>query len=59
MKYIHRQGGRFVTVLPATRKEGRQFRSRLTDPDFITWNHVYDVLDDRGEVQDTNGTVVS
>ena len=53
MKYIHRHGGRFVTILPATRKEDRQFRSRLTDPDSITWNHVYDVLDDRGEVQDT------
>jgi len=53
MKYIHRQGGRFVTVLPATRKEDRQFRGRLSDPDSITWNHVYDVLDDRGEVRDT------
>jgi len=53
MKYIHRQGGRFVTVLPATRKEDRQFRSRLSDPDSVTWNHVYDVFDERGEVRDT------
>jgi transposase len=53
MKYIHRRGGRFVTVLPATRKEDRQFRSRLSDPGSITWEHVYDLYDDKGEIRDT------
>lgn len=52
MKYIHRRKGRFVTVLPATRKEDRQFRSRLSNPDSITWNPVYDVFDDAGELRD-------
>jgi transposase len=53
MKYIHRQGGRFVTVLPATRKEDRQFRSRLSAVGSVAWNHVYDVTDEQGELQDT------
>jgi transposase len=53
MKYIHRQHGRFVTVLPATRKEDRQFRQRLAESDPITWNLVYRVYNDRDELQDT------
>ena len=53
MKYIHRQGGRFVTVLPATRKEDRQFRQRLADNDPSAWDLVYHVSDDQDERQDT------
>lgn len=53
MKYIHRQGGRFVTVLPASRKEDRQFRSRLSDPDAVAWKHLDHVRDDGGEIVDT------
>jgi transposase len=53
MNYIHNQGGRFVTVLPATRKEDRQFRDRLSDPESIPWDLVYHVFDEEGEIQDT------
>jgi transposase len=53
MNYIHNHGGQFVTVLPATRKEDRQFRGRLSDPHSISWDLVYHVFDEEGEVQDT------
>ena len=53
LKYIHRHRGKFVTVLPATRKEDRQFRQRLSDPDSISWDLVYHVFDEAGEVQNT------
>lgn len=53
MKYLHRQGGRFVTVLPATRKEDRQFRQQLVKQEPSTWDLVYHVYDDQDELQDT------
>lgn len=53
LQYIDRQGGRFVTVLPATRKEDRQFRSRLADPDSVTFHYLFDTVDESGEVRDT------
>ena len=53
MKYIHRQKGRFVTVLPGNRKEDRQFRQRLADNDPNAWDLVYHVYDDQDELQDT------
>lgn len=53
LQYIDRQGGRFVTVLPATRKEDRQFRSRLADPDSVTFNYLFDTVDESGDVRDT------
>ncbi len=53
MQYIHNQGGRFVTILPRTRREDSEFRARLVeDPDGMTWEHLYDVLNDRDEVVD-------
>jgi len=53
MQYIHNQGGRFVTILPRTRREDSEFRARLIeDPDGMTWEHLYDVLNDRDEVVD-------
>ena len=34
--------GRFITVLPRTRKEDQQFRQRLLrKPDSIRWNELY------------------
>jgi len=33
MRHIHRNGGRFLTVLPASRKEDAQFRDWLVDHD--------------------------
>jgi transposase len=37
MDHIHRRGGRFVSVLPATRTEDRQFRDWIVDhqPDWV------------------------
>ena len=51
LQYIDRQGGRFVTVLPATRKEDQQFRARLAGGD-VRWQPLYDVRDEHDEVVD-------
>jgi len=53
MKYIDRQGGRFIRVLPATRKEDKRFRQRLmSQPDSVPWDHLEDVRDEDGQVVD-------
>jgi transposase len=42
MNYIARQQGRFITVLPRTRKEDQQFRQRmLKKPDSVVWQELY------------------
>jgi len=44
MNYIARQQGRFITVLPRTRKEDQQLRQRLwKKPDSIRWRELYTV----------------
>ena len=44
MNYIARQQGRFITVLPRTRKEDQQFRRRLLQkPAAIRWDELYTV----------------
>ena len=44
MNYIARQQGRFITVLPRSRKEDQQFRKRLMEkPDSIRWDELYTV----------------
>jgi transposase len=44
MNYIARLQGRFITVLPRTRKEDKQFRQRLLKrPESIRWNELYTV----------------
>jgi transposase len=53
MNEIDRQGGRFITVLPASRKEDTQFRQRLRDkPESISWREVHRVTDDDGTLCD-------
>ena len=43
MKYIARKG-RFITVLPRSRKEDKQFRKQLLEnPDAVRWDDVYTV----------------
>jgi transposase len=43
MDYIARKG-RFITVLPRSRKEDKQFRKQLLEkPDSVRWNDVYTV----------------
>lgn len=47
LQYIHNQGGRFVTILPRTRREDSDFRQQLlTNPDAWEWDHLYDLSDD-------------
>jgi len=44
MNYIAQRGGRFVSVLPRSRKEDTQFRERLRQrPAAVTWQHLYDI----------------
>lgn len=44
MNYIAQRGGRFVSVLPATRKEDRTFRQRLREGrPAVRWQPLYDV----------------
>lgn len=52
LAHIAARGGRFVTVLPRTRKEDESFRSRLRDGIAVAWQSVYDVTDENGEVLD-------
>jgi transposase len=53
MNDIAAQGGRFITVLPATRKEDTQFRGRLIEqPETISWEEVYRVINDDGSLRD-------
>jgi transposase len=53
MKYIAGQNGRFVSVLPKTRKEDKEFRQRLRDnPKGVPWQHLYDLTDEEGNLRD-------
>jgi transposase len=51
MNYIAGKHGRFVSVLPRTRKEDAAFRARLLQGE-IHWQPLWDKCDDRGEVID-------
>jgi len=52
LAHIAARGGRFVTVLPRSRKEDGLFRSRLREGADVRWQTVYDVTDEAGEVLD-------
>lgn len=53
LQYIHNHHGRFVTILPRTRREDFEFRNRLAaDPDALDWDHLYDTMNDDLEVID-------
>lgn len=57
MDFIARHGGRFVSILPRTRKEDRKFRQSLREaPPSVHWRHLYDVLDEEGHVKDRLST---
>lgn len=54
MRYIDRQGGRFISVLPASRKEDEEFRRRLLEtPEPEAWKPLCDRLDEAEQVVDT------
>ncbi len=48
LKYLACRGGRFVTVLPASRREDRQFRERLRNST-ADWDILYETTDAEGE----------
>jgi transposase len=53
MQYIDAQGGRFISVLPATRQEDNEFRRRLLEePDALVWQHLFDLRDDQERLRD-------
>lgn len=53
LQYIHNQHGRFITILPRTRREDAEFRQQLlTSLDAVEWEHLYDVTNDEGELVD-------
>ena len=51
MNYIAGNHGRFITVLPRTRKEDATFRKRLVQRQ-IAWQHLLDKTNDEGQVTD-------
>ena len=53
MRDIASRGGRFITVLPATRKENTTFRTRLVEqPESIAWRELYHEVDEAGKLLD-------
>lgn len=53
MDHIARRGGRFVTVLPKTRREDAEFRRRMKEsPQCVTWRTLYTVTNEQGLVLD-------
>jgi transposase len=53
LQYIVNRGGRFVSLLPRTRKEDTEFRQRLVDtPDKVVWKPLRDILGQDGEIVD-------
>lgn len=51
--HIATRGGRFVTILPRTYQEDGVFRARLQQGSpSVTWQHLYDLQDEQGELQD-------
>ena len=51
MDYIAGRGGRFVSILPRTRREDADFRERLRQKQ-VVWEPLWDKTDDEGRVLD-------
>jgi transposase len=51
MAYIHQHQGRFLTVLPRTRSEDRDFRDLLSKGQ-VQWHPIHEKRDDNGEIVD-------
>jgi transposase len=51
MAHIHRQGGRFLSVLPRTRGEDAAFRARVVRGQ-VDWRPIHDKRDDDGNLLD-------
>ena len=55
MTYIHKNGGRFVSVLPRTRGEDAVFRAKVARGE-VDWQHLYDRRDEEGKLLDVFST---
>jgi len=51
LNYLHRNGGRFLTVLPRTRKEHQAFRKRLLQGR-IHWRTIQEEKNEEGQLAD-------
>jgi transposase len=51
MAYLHRHGGRFLSVLPRTRGEDAAFRAEVL-AGRVHWRRIHDKYDDEGELVD-------
>jgi transposase len=51
LNHIATRGGRFLSVLPRSRREDTQFRERLQQG-AVVWQPLWDKVDDQGEVSD-------
>jgi transposase len=51
MAYIHRHGGRFLSILPRTRGEDAAFRAEILGGG-VHWRRIHDRYDDEGELVD-------
>jgi transposase len=51
MAYLHRHGGRFLSVLPRTRGEDAAFRAAVL-AGRVHWRRIHDKYDDEGELVD-------
>jgi len=51
LSHIHRNGGRFISVLPRTRKEDGDFRKRMLREQ-VTWQSLLEKTDEAGNVLD-------
>jgi transposase len=59
LDHLTRRGGRFVTVLPASRREDREFRRQLSAPGTVPlWKHLYNVTQVKKDQQGKERTVV-
>jgi transposase len=53
LQFIHNRGGRFISILPRSRREDHEFRRRLrTRPDSVPWKVLYHLTDEEGRVVD-------
>jgi transposase len=48
MAYLHQHRGRFITVLPRTRREDKDFRQSLQDGK-VSWRTVYEKIDEEDD----------
>ncbi len=55
MTYIHKHGGRFVSVLPRTRGEDAAFRAQVARGE-IDWQHLHDRRDEEEKLLDVFST---